>query len=135
MRKLIVVLILLFVNASFGAEWLELYSKTYLDTESIKFYYSQQKVSFWLKVLNNGKIEPFEGKKVWYAMTKNTIDCANNKIRNDAFWLYDLKGSQIGGTSIAEESFGDIIPGTQAEDWAYLTCRLMNTKPNKINLP
>lgn len=118
MKKILICLCLLF-SCCFGAEWFEIDNKTYLDLNSIKLKTSS--VVFWLKSLNNKDIPDFDGKKVWYVMNKNEIDCYDNKIKSLAFYVYDLQGKQINGTDEADK-FSEIIPGTKAEEWKELLC-------------
>ena len=128
MKKLIIVLGLMLFSFASAADWFEIMDKLYLDLDTIEFQQKKQ-VTFWFKALNTDKELELEGKKIWYSVNKYTIDCKNKTIQDKAFYFYDLKGSEIAGTHEPSEEVRPIVPGTKADGWEMLMCRLMQANP------
>lgn len=112
---------LIFANIAFAAEWMEIYSKTYLDVSSIKNGedgYGEYKKTYryaWLKKLNNGNVKPVNNQKVWYILYYDKYDCTNRKTALQAAYDYNLKGEVIDSYISPIDSWLDVIPDTIGE--------------------
>jgi hypothetical protein len=129
MKKLIIVLGLMLFSFASATDWFEIMDKIYLDLDTIEFQQRKKQVTFWFKALNKDKELEFEGKKIWFTVEKYTIDCKNKTLQDKAFYIFDMKGSQIAGTHEPTSEARPIIPGTRADGWEMLMCRLMQANP------
>jgi hypothetical protein len=129
MRKLIVVLSLMLFSYARATDWFEIMDKIYLDLDTIEFQQRKKQVTFWLKALNKDRELEFEGKKIWFTVDKYTIDCKNKTLQDKAFYIYDMKGSEIAGTHEPTSEARLIVPGTRADGWAMLMCALREANP------
>ena len=115
MKKVLFTII--FITAVFSpvlaSEWSELYSKAYIDMESINW--KGNVVSFWTKTLNPGNWKPIDNKKIWYLLSYNKISCKDKKSSFQTLVAYDLKGEAVSSLDIPDASleWTNIIPDTR----------------------
>lgn len=129
MKKLIIVLGLMLFSFASAADWFEIMDKIYLDLDTIEFNQRKKQVTFWFKALNKDKELEHEGKKIWFSVNKYTIDCKNKTLQSKAFYIFDMKGSEIAGTHEPTSEVRPIIPGTRADGWEMLMCGTMQANP------
>lgn len=95
-----------FLLPVFAANWEQIDDKLYIDTDSIERYSERyetegtRRFSFWIKSLNDGssyftKMEKAYGKKVWYTLSRDIVDCNEKTIANKSIVVYDLKSQVI----------------------------------------
>jgi len=134
MLKLITLLLLAgfccFNSAAQAAEWVEIYSDTYMDASSHEYNPETKIARMWLKMLNGKdyKIKDINGKKVQYQMSYNEFDCARKKYQIISAVSY---GSQSKVLDSYENPYNDyptlnswntVIPDSLAELWYQLAC-------------
>jgi hypothetical protein len=131
MKKFIIALftLLLFQNCCFSAEWIELYSKTYVDIETFKKPSQHNNyATFWIKSLNDKsnyfiKQEKEFKSSIWYQLEQWDIDCSNRKYNLKELIIYDTKGSIIDSFSRTDYNWQAIPPGTVSEVYYKLFCK------------
>lgn len=132
MKKFIIALFtfLLFQNCCLAAEWLELYSKNYVDIKTLKrpSPYNNYYATFWIKSLNDKgnyfiKQEKIFKTPIWYQLEQWTIDCIKRKYALIDIIVYDTKNSIIDNFSTQEAYWQTIPPGTVSEDYYKLFCK------------
>lgn len=127
-RFLLLTLFLLLILPVYGASWLEISNKTYIDIDSISNYiddndgiHLRQKI-YWRKILNDGSnlfknFEKEHNKKVWYIMTQEIINIDKKTICSKTIIFYDLKEKVLDSFTIPDcmMSWESIVPDTLGE--------------------
>lgn len=124
-----------------AANWEQIGDKLYIDTDSIEHYsekYSSEdtkRFSFWIKSLNDGssyftKMEKTYGKKVWYTLSRDIVDCNEKTIANKSVVVYDLKSQVIDSYEaiLYSGSWNSIVPDSIGELYYYNICRPKSLK-------
>ena len=115
MRKILFLIILIIVAFSpvLASDWYELYSKAYIDRESISW--KGNVISFWTKTLNPGSWKLIDNKKIWYLLSYNKISCRERKYSIQTLVAYDLKGNVVSTIDIPDAllEWQNIVPDTR----------------------
>src|SRR5574343_175624 len=117
-------------NICLCANWKEIGNKGYIDIDSIK--YQSDKINFWMKYLNTGYFKNIKGKKIWYELAYESIDCTNNTSAIIYFIDYGLNNKLIYENFDSSE-FTPIAPDTNGETLKKIVCNL-NLKSNKQDI-
>jgi hypothetical protein len=127
-KKILIVFALMMFSSAHATEWFEVFEKMYLDLDTITFDQRKKQVSFWIKALNLDAKEEINGQKIWFVTTQYTINCKNNKYKNEAFYVYNTKGNEIANITNPTE-WEQIVPGTRMAGYEMLMCRLLEVNP------
>ncbi len=130
----------------FAANWKQMGDKLYIDADSIEHYFEKygsdgtKKFSFWIKNLNDKsshftRMEKSYGKKVWYILSRNIINCDEKMIANKSIIAYDLKSQVIDSyeETLYAGSWNSIVPDSVGE--LYYTHICLTKSAPKIFVP
>lgn len=114
MKKFLLLLALWLMSMpAYATYWYEFSEKAYIDLDSIK---KSNNIGFaWVKLLNNGNIEPINNKKVWYAMNTIYVDLKRQKTAIKDIYFYDLNNKKIEDHTFETLDWGIIIPDSMGE--------------------
>lgn len=125
-----------FILPAFATNWEQIGDKIYIDADSIERYSERyetedtKKFSFWIKSLNDGssyfaKMEKAYGKKVWYTLSRDIVDCNEKTIANKSIVVYDLKSQVIDSyeSILYSGSWNSIVPDSVGELYYYGICK------------
>lgn len=138
MKKILLLFYICFIFAMpvFAANWKQIDEKIYVDFDSIERYTgisnyeNSRQYSFWIKSLNDSssyfaKLEKHTGKKVWYTLSRDIVDCDEKMIANKSIVIYDLKSQVIDSSEeyIYSGSWNSIAPDSIGELYYNLICK------------
>ena len=130
MKHLILILSILLCQAAYAANW-EYVGKglgndlLYIDTSSIQYGWSsltppQRLITFWAKHLNKNIDYHIEGKKVWFTLYKDIINCETSSYSSFSALVYSVDGSII--TSENGHGWRAIPPDSVIDAYKQLLC-------------
>lgn len=125
MKKIVIVLFLCFtIGASsvLASQWAEICSKTYVKIEK----YQGDKVFYWVKILNDGKIKPINSKKVSHKMLYEVSDCSNNTIWLQNYYAYGTSGEVLDSSTSDYPEYQQIVPQSVGEALQSYVCTYVN---------
>lgn len=116
MKKFIIALftLLLFQNCCLAVHWYEFANKSYIDLDTIEKN-ENGICKAWVKLLNDGNIEPIDNKKVWFTLNTIYIDLKNKKHAIKDIYFYDLNNKNISDVSANTLQWDVNIPGSLSE--------------------
>lgn len=114
MKKLLVLLVLLFMSMpAYATYWYEVSNKTYIDLDSLR---KTNNMAFaWVKILNNGNIEPINNKKIWYSMNTMYLDLKKQKTAIKDMYFYDLENKKVDDITFETLDWNIIVPDSVAD--------------------
>lgn len=114
MKKFLLLLALLLMSMpAYATYWYEFAEKSYIDLDSVK---KHNNIGFaWVKLLNNGDIEPINNKKVWYSMNTVYADLKNKKTAIKDIYFYDLENKKVDDISFETLDWSIIVPDSKGE--------------------
>lgn len=102
----------------FASQWIEVCSKTYVKIEK----YQENKVFYWVKILNDGRLKPINNKKVSYKMLYEVSDCSNNTIWLQSYYVYDIPGDVLDSSTSNYPEYQQIVPQSVGEALQNYVC-------------
>ena len=118
--SLFVLLVLSNITPCFATYWYEFAEKSYIDLDSIS---KKNNLGFaWVKILNNGDIEPIGGEKIWYSLNTIYVDLKYKKISLKDVYYYGLKNNLLYNKK-AEKPIWDIVVPASLADYLVETVK------------
>lgn len=123
MKKFLILFLLLVVFSPicFGAQWVEIFEKQYVDFESIELIPTKKIIKFWIKSLRKSPQDKFLDQGYWYSINQWAISCKDRHSRLEAINYYDLNERLIYGDAMTPE-WDAIAPETYTEGYYKLFC-------------
>jgi hypothetical protein len=114
MKKLLLLLALLFLSMpAYATYWYEYSHKAYVDLDSLK---KDKNTAFvWVKLLNDGNINPVNNKKVWFTKNSIYIDLKNKRTALKDLYYYDLNNNVIETYTFDKIKWDVIVPDSMGE--------------------
>lgn len=125
MKKIVILLFACFTigaSCAFASQWTEVCDKTYVKIEK----YQGSKVFYWVKILNNGKIEPINSKKVLHEMLYEVSDCSSNTIWLQNYYVYGISGEVLDTSTSNYPDYQQIVPQSVGEALQNYVCAYIN---------
>ena len=114
MKKFLLLLALWLISMpAYATYWYEYSHKAYVDLDSL---IKDKNTAFvWVKLLNDGNINPVDNKKVWFTQNSVYIDLKNKKTAIKDVYYYDLNNNEIKSYNLDKLQWDIIVPDTMAE--------------------